>query len=375
MFGHCKHPMRRDNVQCDVWGPVVHPGGQRTQHDRTAGITDARRFGRNQRLKIDDVEKIIRVCPKKRQTLFFSATISPRIDKLTRKYMNNPVKVSVNNHVDPSKLKQQYYTIPKNGKLSLLVHLLQEPFDLAMVFCNTRRTTDFVAKTLRGNGVDAMAIHGGFEQNKRQKTIAAFNKGRITVLVCTDVAARGIHIDNVSHVYNYEIPRDSTDYVHRIGRTARAGEKGKVVNFVSERDMEDFAKIKRNYRTFDIKKLDAPKVEKIVPVSEEKRFRSKYSGKGTPKRKFSHGKKFSRDPPRGGSRSRSSRAFSRDEPSGESGRSSSKGRFSRGSERSDSQGTFKAKKSFSKGSRKGFSKKPKFSKGRAPKKSFSRNRH
>jgi len=231
---------------------------------------------------INDVEKIIRACPKERQTLFFSATISPRIDKLTRKYMKNPVKVSVTNHVDPSKLKQVYYNVSKNGKLSLLVHLMKNPFDLAMVFCNTRRTTDFVARTLKANGVNAMATHGGFEQNKRARTIAAFNKGYVTVLVCTDVAARGIHIDNVSHIYNYEIPADPTDYVHRIGRTARAGEEGKVVNFVSERDQRDFAQIMRAYRLFNIKKADQLNVKKIVPISEEKKFK-----RGNFRQKFS----------------------------------------------------------------------------------------
>jgi ATP-dependent RNA helicase DeaD len=243
---------------------------------------------------IVDVEKIIRTCPRQRQTLFFSATISPSIDKLTKKYMKTPVKVSVENYVDPSKLKQVYYNVTKNGKLSLLVHLMRDPFDLAMVFCNTRRTTDFVARTLKANDVNARAIHGGFEQNKRAKTIAAFNRGDVTVLVCTDVAARGIHIDNVSHVYNYEIPRDPTDYVHRIGRTARAGEKGKVVNFVSERDQEDFAKIMKKYRLFNIKKTTQPTVKKIVPASREKSSGKRGFRRGKPKRTFSRKRRKSR---------------------------------------------------------------------------------
>ena len=93
-----------------------------------------------------------------------------------------------------------------------------------MVFCNTRRNTDFVVKNLRANKVNATAIHGGLSQNKRTSTIGLFNKAKVSVLVCTDVAARGLHIDNVSHIYNYDLPSDPKDYVHRIGRTARAGE-------------------------------------------------------------------------------------------------------------------------------------------------------
>src|SRR3989338_6026049 len=117
---------------------------------------------------IDDVEQIIRACPAKRQTLFFSATISQEIKDLSSKYRNNPVKVFAENMVDPSKLKQVYYDVPKNMKLSLLVHLLQQEKEgLVMVFCNSRKTTDFVVKSLKSNRIDAIAIHGGLSQNKR----------------------------------------------------------------------------------------------------------------------------------------------------------------------------------------------------------------
>jgi len=313
---------------------------------------------------IDDVEKIIRACPKKRQTVFFSATISTRIDKLTKKYMNNPVKVSVENYVDPSLMKQVYYNVDKNGKLSLLVHMLKEPFDLAMVFCNTRRTTDFVAKTLKANGIDAMAIHGGFEQNKRAKTISSFNKGYTTVLVCTDVAARGIHIDNVSHVYNYEIPRDPTDYVHRIGRTARAGEKGKVVNFVSDRDQEDFGKVARTYRLFNIKKATAPTVNKIVPVSDGK-FKKRGSGGSRSGGSRTGGSKF------GSGRQGSSRFSSRKTGSSRSG-SGRKGGSKFGGEGNEGKRKFSRSKDSRESSKGSDSKRPDFRKSR-PKNSRGKN--
>lgn len=216
---------------------------------------------------IDDVEKIIKVCPDKRQTLFFSATITPRVRDLAKRYMVNPVEVSATKMVDPSKLKQVYYDIPKNLKLSLLVHTLQEESaGLVMVFCNTRTNTDFVAKNLKANKISAIAIHGGLSQNKRTRTIDMFNGAKVGVLVCTDVAARGLHIDDVSHVYNYEMPKDPKDYVHRIGRTARAGEKGKVVNLLCEYDYDNFSRIQRDYREFDIEKIKKPYLKQIAAV-------------------------------------------------------------------------------------------------------------
>ncbi len=213
---------------------------------------------------VDDIEDIIKTCPRDRQTLFFSATIPPRIEELSNKYMRNPINVSARKQVDPSKLRQFYYNIPKNFKLSLLSHLIKkENSKLVMVFCNTRRTTDFVVKNLKINDINAIAIHGGFTQNKRDNSMENFKKGNSFVLVCTDVAARGIHIDNVSHIVNYEIPKNPIDYVHRIGRTARAGEEGKVINLLCDDDYGNFSRILDEYRAFDVKKIEKPYVEKI----------------------------------------------------------------------------------------------------------------
>jgi len=213
---------------------------------------------------IDDVEKIIRTCPTKRQTLFFSATILPQIKELADKYMNNPINVSATKYVDPSKLKQIYYDIPRNLKLSLLVHLFQfENYGLVMIFCNTRSTVDFVVKNLKANKISAIATHGGLTQNRRTKTLELFNTDKADALVCTDVAARGLHINNVSHIYNYDIPNDPNDYVHRIGRTARAGESGKVVNLVCDQDYGNFSRILNEYRTFSIEKTEKPYLKKI----------------------------------------------------------------------------------------------------------------
>ena len=224
---------------------------------------------------IEDVEKIIRACPKNRQTLFFSATIDPKIKSLANKYMVQPVNVSAKKLVDPSKLKQVYYDIKRNMKLSLLAHLLQsETSGLAMIFCNTRRNTDFVVKNLRANRIKAIAIHGGLSQNKRTKTIDLFNKAKAGILVCTDVAARGLHINNVSHIYNYDLPADPKDYVHRIGRTARAGEEGKVINILCDYDHDNFSRILQAYREFKIEKIKIPALEKVTIKTSPQRRRA-----------------------------------------------------------------------------------------------------
>jgi ATP-dependent RNA helicase DeaD len=217
---------------------------------------------------LEDVERIIRECPTNRQTLFFSATISREIKRLSNKYMIKPKSVTAEKMVDPEKLKQVYYDIPRNMKLSLLVHLLQtENSDLAMIFCNTRNTTDYVVKNLKANNIRAIAIHGGLTQNKRTKSIKQFNNSKSGVLVCTDVAARGLHIDNVSHIYNYDISNDSNDYVHRIGRTARAGESGKVINLLTDRDYNNFTKILDTYPSFTIESVERPYLKKIMAIT------------------------------------------------------------------------------------------------------------
>ncbi len=223
---------------------------------------------------LEDVERIIRACPAKRQTMCFSATISSQIKNLANKHMNNPAEASARNLVDPAKLKQVYYDVEKNMKLSLLVHLLQnEKSGLAMVFCNTRRTTDFVVKNLKANKIDAIATHGGLSQNKRTKTLQLFDRAKAGVLVCTDVAARGLDIDNISHVYNYNIPKESKDYVHRIGRTARAGEEGKAINLVCDYDYENFSRIINDYKAFSIQKIERPFIKKIIATGIEGRER------------------------------------------------------------------------------------------------------
>ncbi len=210
---------------------------------------------------IDDVEEIMSHAPTYKQHLFFSATLSTKVSELAEKHGDNPEEIFLNQQVE--NLEQVYYDVPDNLKFSLLVHLLrEEESDLIMVFCNTRKTTDFVAKNLQEYGMDATAIHGGHSQNSRTNTMNSFKGDDVSILVCTDVAARGIDVPEVSHVYNYDIPDDPKQYVHRIGRTARAGAEGKVINILGSRDHSSFRRIKQD-SAHDIERLEKPYVERL----------------------------------------------------------------------------------------------------------------
>ncbi|PIN89318.1 ATP-dependent helicase [Candidatus Pacearchaeota archaeon CG10_big_fil_rev_8_21_14_0_10_34_76] len=213
---------------------------------------------------IRDVESIIRSCPDNRQTMLFSATISQEIKEISDRYMKNPSYVAVNNQVDPSKLYQVYYDVDPDMKFTLLAHLLKmEKEGVVMVFCNTRRNVDRLTKALHDQGIHARAIHGGLSQNKRSSTLQSFHERETLILVCTDVAARGLDIKDISHVYNFDIPVTDTDYIHRIGRTARAGKNGIAISFVSTGDHTEFRQISKS---LNIERINTPKLNKTVSI-------------------------------------------------------------------------------------------------------------
>ncbi len=236
----------------------------------------------------EDVGKIVLSCPKNRQTLLFSATISGELADFSEKYMKSPVEIAVESYVDASKLKQIYYDVRDDEKFSLLVHLLKnESAHLVMVFCNTRRNVDAVAKNLKSNGVNAQAIHGGLTQSKRSQVLKSFDNSKVNIMICTDVAARGLDISGVSHVYNYDIAADAKDYVHRIGRTARAGAEGIAVNLVASRDYDHFANVQRHNPSLVIERIDSPRFERAIFVLPQRSFRSSRFGgnsRGRPQR-------------------------------------------------------------------------------------------
>jgi len=213
---------------------------------------------------IDDVEKIIRYMPKQKQTLMFSATIERSIHGLMKRHLNNPKIIKTKSQVDSSKLAQVYYDIyQQTNKFSILTHLLKTNKDgLAIIFCATRRECDIVEKNLRVHGINASAIHGGMSQNKRTQSLDALKNQKTDVLVATDVAARGLDIKNVSHIYNYDVPKTAIEYIHRIGRTARAGENGAAITLLTGPDHENFRRVQSNGE-LNIKKVDVPEFTKV----------------------------------------------------------------------------------------------------------------
>src|SRR3989338_915567 len=212
---------------------------------------------------IEDINYILNYTPKEKQVLLFGATISTEIEHLKQRHMHQPVVAEAEKHVQEDLLEQYYYNVEQNEKFSLLVHLLKkEEVQLALVFCSARSTVELVAKNLRLNGVKAEMIHGKLSQHKRMATIENFNHGKMPILVASPVAARGLHIENVTHVINYDLSPDPQEYVHRIGRTARAGESGKAITLLSRRDYEAFGAVLNKYR-LDVKELpreDFPRV-------------------------------------------------------------------------------------------------------------------
>lgn len=236
----------------------------------------------------DDVSKIVEACPEGRQTMLFSATISGDLEDFSGKYMRSPVEVAVEHYVDTSKLRQVYYDVDDREKFSFLVHLLKSreplagghgPKGLAMVFCNTRSNSDFVDKNLRLNGVDSRVIHGGLDQKKRMRVLKEFSDGKASVIVCTDVAARGLDIKGVSEVYNYDLPKDHRDYVHRVGRTARAGESGLAVNVLASRDYDNFSNILRKNEGLKIEREETPHFRRVSFKVIERKGRGGVRGK------------------------------------------------------------------------------------------------
>ncbi len=213
---------------------------------------------------IHDVNKIISKLPSKRQSLFFSATMPSEIVKLANTILSNPVKIEITPESPTVKaIKQGVYFVSKPDKKALLVHILKnESINSALVFTRTKHGADLVARFLNSSKIHAEAIHGNKSQNARQRALNNFKTKRTRVLVATDIAARGIDVDELSHVINYEIPNISETYVHRIGRTGRAGLSGTALSFC---DPEERTYLK------DINKL----ILTSIPVIENHPFQMK----------------------------------------------------------------------------------------------------
>ncbi|MHC5213657.1 MAG: DEAD/DEAH box helicase [Planctomycetota bacterium] len=217
---------------------------------------------------ITDIRKIVKEIPDKRQTLLFSATMPNAIKKLTESIQKSPVMIQIGQQHNPIEtITQHIFPVPKAQKMDLLQHLIErEEMDSVLVFSRTRRGADRICKKLKQNYVEAVAIHSDRTQGQRLKALEGFKRGQYQVLVATDIAARGINIQGISHVINFDVPGYAEDYIHRIGRTGRATATGDAMTFVSEEEVLNLRKIERDAMTFvsEEEVLNLRKIERFI---------------------------------------------------------------------------------------------------------------
>jgi ATP-dependent RNA helicase RhlE len=211
---------------------------------------------------IQDVRKIIAKIPEHRQTLLFSATISPEVRRLAERVQKDAQLIEVGEQQKPIDTVTQYlFPVPRDRKLELLRTILEnEQWDMVLVFCGTKDNAEFVTRRLLHHNIDAAQLHSNLSQKERREALDGFKNGEHRVLIATDIAARGLDIDGISHVVNYDVPRNAEDYIHRIGRTGRAEATGDAVTFVAFDEEEFMDRIeqhigvkleRRRYKDFD----------------------------------------------------------------------------------------------------------------------------
>jgi ATP-dependent RNA helicase RhlE len=188
------------------------------------------------------IRRIASVLPKERQTLCFSATMEGAVTQLVREYTRNPVRLAFGSTLKPSEnVRLQAIEVPEKGKPEMLHNLIDNETGRCLVFCRTKRGTERIAKSLNRQGINAAMIHGDRSQSQRTAALTGFQRGQYRVLVATDVAARGIHVQDIAHVINYDLPDVAENFIHRVGRTGRAGERGVASTlFVREQRTELF---------------------------------------------------------------------------------------------------------------------------------------
>lgn len=201
---------------------------------------------------IDDVEAIIRHVPRERQTMLFSATVPREVLNLSRRYMRSSNYVAVESKESKPRIEHGYIEVAQEHKFQMLLALLERenPFS-AIVFCNTQKMAGALARRMSRCRFEAGAIHGGLSQSQRERAMRNFREGRLSILVATDVASRGLDIDGVSHVINYDVPNNPEDYLHRTGRTARAGRAGVALSLLSPRDHDNMRRVEQYYQPLE----------------------------------------------------------------------------------------------------------------------------
>lgn len=213
----------------------------------------------------DDIESILRSTPDGIRMLLFSATMPPEIRDIARKFMGEYEEIAVQKQqIANASIEQMYYDVYERDKLEALVRIMETQKDFyGIIFCQTKIDTDSVANKLIERGYGAEALHGDVSQNQRERILAKFKKKSINILVATDVAARGIDVNDLTHVINYALPQDPESYIHRIGRTGRAGKTGIAISLVSPPDFRKLAVIKRLVKT-EIRKATLPGVQEVI---------------------------------------------------------------------------------------------------------------
>lgn len=275
---------------------------------------------------IDEVVSIIRTIPKQRVTLLFSATIPPEIHRICRQHMKNPETISIESETKTvDTIEQRYYRVERNEKRKQLDRLLSaERPESCMIFCNTKHEVDRVQAFLQQRGYASEALHGDVPQSKRIRTIDGFKKGKYEILVATDVASRGIHIDELSLVINYDVPLEKDNYVHRIGRTGRTGLSGRAVSLVTSEDIMSLYEIEEHIGAL-IQEAELPEETAVQEGRRHRRQivaeRAKASGNASSKGERSAAKKDSAKT--GTSSSRSSNRRRRPSKSSRSGETQS----------------------------------------------------
>ncbi len=202
----------------------------------------------------DELEQIISFLPEERQNLLFGATIPRQLKKMCDRYGINPEIIRIEPGEHTRNLDEKYVNVKNNNKLSYLYTFLEKrDRDLSIVFCKTKNTTRWLADKLRKNGIDAQEMNGDMSQHQREETLEKFENGDINVIVATDVAARGIDVNDVTHVFNYDVPDTADTYTHRVGRAGRQGREGEAITLLENNDHQKFRKIK--------KKVDIPRID------------------------------------------------------------------------------------------------------------------
>lgn len=219
----------------------------------------------------EDLHTILEQTNDNRQTILFSATMEKNIMEIAKKFQKSPLIIDVLDNIkNIPNIKQFYYELHEKNKPELIKRLLtMHTLKQSLIFCNTKSNVDNLVEILKNTGLQTEAIHGDMNQSQREKVMRGFQKGAVKILVATDVAGRGIDVKNLDAVFNYDLPRDDEDYIHRIGRTGRAGNSGTAFSFISGRQISALKRIERA-NGFKIEKQDCPTIEKIEEARLEK---------------------------------------------------------------------------------------------------------